>query len=134
MTAAGGIRTGLAALAAVLTAAVGGTLAAGARPDAAGAMAAICGLAAAAGWIAPRWPSRSAAGAVSMGLAGTALRLLPPLATLAWLSTDAATGLRAAGAGDMLLFFYLTMLGSDIALTMALSPRVPGKRRQNQGN
>lgn len=134
MTAAGGIPTGLAALAAVLAAAIGGTLAAGVAADAVGAMAAICGLAAAAGWIAPRWPSRSPAGAVSMGLAGIVLRLLPPLATLAWLSTDAGARLRAAAAGELLVFFYLTMLGSDIALTMASSPRVLGKRGRNQGN
>ena len=69
-----------------------------------------------------------------MGLAGTVLRFLPPLATLGWLSTDAGAALRAASARELLLFFYLSMLGSDIALTIALSRGVTGNRGRNQGN
>jgi hypothetical protein len=95
-------------------AAVGLVLAADAggqqRLAAVGLAAAITGAGGIAGWlvarVSRRWgPPMAAAG----GLAATALRLLPPLITLAWI-TAARPQVAEDGLGGLLVGFYLSML------------------------
>lgn len=75
-----------------------------------------CG-AALTGWGVTRWPWRSASLAVAASLAGVVARIMIPLAALAWLQTS-GSDLRAAGADRWLVVFYLTLLATDIALTI----------------
>lgn len=85
------------------------------RLDAVVFAAAVAGVGSVAGWLASRRMASSPAGAVGGGLAATALRLAPPLAGLAWLST-AGGELRRAGADSLLVIFYLTLLATSIFL------------------
>lgn len=78
--------------------------------------AAITGGGSVAGWLVARLsrqhgPAMAAAG----GLAATALRLLPPLAALAWTSA-AKPAMAEAGLSGLLVGFYLTMLAVAIFL------------------
>lgn len=68
------------------------------------------------GWLVARWGRDRAAGtAVAAGLGATLLRIAPPLAALAWLGGPGRP-LRDAGAGSVLVAFYLLLLAVDIVL------------------
>lgn len=116
-----GRRAGLLILGGVLAAAAGVALAVGhgrpGWPRAVAFAAATTALGACGGWLASRWPSTSPAAAVGGALAATLLRLLPPLAGLAWLGAGGAE-LRQAGAGGLLVVFFLTALATAVFLDM----------------
>lgn len=70
------------------------------------------------GWLLARRPRRTPAAAVASGLGAVGMRVMLPLAGLAWLqATDGP--LRGAGAANLLLVFYLVMLFTDISLHVA---------------
>jgi hypothetical protein len=78
-----------------------------------------------AAWLVGLWQSTTPAGRVTASLAALALRLFPALVALAWLQTAGAE-LRAAGAGELLVFFYLTALAVDLVRTiMKASGKAP---------
>ena len=97
-------------------------------------VAAVCGVSSLGGWIVARLGAGGPALAVSGSLGGIALRLLLPLLLLGWLSVDPATApeagrLRAAGAGGLLVVFYLTLLATDILLHIMWGPKGPLRPR-----
>jgi hypothetical protein len=67
------------------------------------------------GWFLARLPARDPARAVAGALASVALRILPPLVALGWLST-AGEHLREAGAAGLLVAFYLVLWATDLLL------------------
>jgi len=83
------------------------------------------------GWLVARWGrDRGAGTAVAAGLGATLLRIAPPLAALAWLGGPGLP-LRDAGAGSVLVAFYLLLLAVDIVLHIMVprdrSPRTTPK-------
>lgn len=116
---------GVAILAGVLAAAVAVALACGdgraAWWQAVGFAAAVTAVGGIGGWLAARRPAANPAAAVAAGLGATALRLIPPLAALAWLS-DRGAPLREAGAGGLLVVFYLVLLATAILLHIMVAP------------
>jgi hypothetical protein len=66
---------------------------------------------------------------VAGGLAAAGFRLFLPLAALVWLQGGGA-GLRAAGAGGLIVGFYLALLATDIFLHIMGSSR---DRRRSGG-
>ncbi len=86
----------------------------------------VTGTGAIAGWLVARCTRRGNPAAVaSGGLAATALRLLPPLLALGWISA-AEPELAQAGAGGLLVAFYLTML--VVAILLHLLETREGRR------
>lgn len=104
-------------------------------------VAAVCLAAAVAGWLLARLGDRLAANpsagrhglAVAIGLGGVALRLLLPLAMLAWLRSTVG-GATAAGADRMLLGLYLSLLATDIVLTIIGRSRSAPGRGHSEAN
>jgi len=97
-------------------------------------VAAVCGVSSLGGWIVARLGAGGPALAVSGSLGGIALRLLLPLLLLGWLSVDPTTApaagrLREAGAGGLLVVFYLTLLATDILLHIMWGPKGPLRPR-----
>ncbi len=97
-------------------------------------VAGVCGVSSLGGWFVSRLGAGGPALAVSGSLGGIALRLLLPLLLLGWLSADpasipAAGRLRAAGAGGLLVVFYLTLLATDILLHIMWGPKGPLRPR-----
>jgi len=90
--------------------------------------AAICLPGALGGWIAPRLAGREPALAVAGSLAGTALRIFPPLAALAWLSAG-HSGPSGPDARPLLTVFYLVLLATDILLNIMLGHAPRGGKR-----
>jgi hypothetical protein len=93
-------------------------------------VAGVCGVSSLGGWFVARLGAGGPALAVSGSLGGIALRLVLPLFLLGWLSADpaaipAAGRLRAAGAGGLLVVFYLTLLATDILLHIMWGPKGP---------
>ncbi|MFM8434898.1 MAG: hypothetical protein ACKOBP_06065 [Planctomycetia bacterium] len=84
------------------------------RRQAIGFAAATCLFGSVAAWAASLRPAGTAAGRAAVPLAAMTLRLAPALVALAWLQADGAR-LRAAGAGELLVAFYLAALGADVA-------------------
>lgn len=76
--------------------------------------AATCLLGNLAAWAIGLCPAGTAAGRAALPLAAVALRLAPALVALGWLQAGGAR-LRAAGAGELLVAFYLAALGADVA-------------------
>ncbi|MGI9178869.1 MAG: hypothetical protein ACR2IT_13560 [Pirellulales bacterium] len=74
-------------------------------------------------WLVGRQPATTPAGRVTSALAAMALRLFPALVALAWLQTGGAA-IRAAGGGELLVFFYLAALAADLVQTIVVSSRV----------
>jgi hypothetical protein len=70
------------------------------------------------GWVLARRPVDGPAQAVAGPLAAVVVRILPPLAALGFLATQRGGGIRAAGAGPMIVGFYLVLLVTDILLHM----------------
>jgi hypothetical protein len=77
--------------------------------------AAVAGSGSILGWLATRRATRSPAAAVGGTLAGTLLRLGPPLAGLAGLGAAGGDLLRG-GADRLLVVFYLVLLATTIFL------------------
>ena len=69
-----------------------------------------------AGWLLAQPGVGGPAKSVAKPLAAVAVRILPPLAALSLLGSARAEPLRAAGAGPMIVGFYLAMLATDILL------------------
>jgi hypothetical protein len=97
-------------------------------------VAGVCGVSSLGGWIVARLGAEGPALAVSGSLGGIALRLLLPLLLLGWLSVDPTTApaagkLREAGAGGLLVVFYLTLLATDILLHIMWGPKGPLRPR-----
>ncbi|RLS82457.1 MAG: hypothetical protein DWI05_03345 [Planctomycetota bacterium] len=125
-------------LLAVLALLAGGAIAHGGPSRAGGAewqravavVAGVCGASSLGGWFVARLGAGGAALAVSGSLGGIVLRLVLPLLLLGWLSVDPATApgagrLREAGAGGLLVVFYLTLLATDILLHIMWGPKGP---------
>jgi len=93
----------------------------------------VCLAASLAGWIVARWPRRSPAMRLAGGLAGLCVRIMPPLAALAWLRV-ADEGWRGSGADRLLLAFYLSLLATDIILNIMEMERSGGRRGGNAAN
>ncbi len=68
-------------------------------------------------WFAGLWPATTPAGRVTASLATVALRIFPALVALAWLQAGGAE-LRAAGAGELLVIFYLAALAVEVIRTI----------------
>jgi hypothetical protein len=62
-------------------------------------------------------PATTPSARVAMGLAASGLRLFPALIALAWLQAG-GRDLRDAGAGGLLVAFYLLALAVDVAGTI----------------
>ncbi|MEN9666835.1 MAG: hypothetical protein RLZZ326_3198 [Planctomycetota bacterium] len=97
-------------------------------------VAGVCSLSSLGGWFVARLGAGGAALAVSGSLGGIVLRLVLPLLLLGWLSVDPATApgavsLREAGAGGLLVVFYLTLLATDILLHIMWGPKGPLRPR-----
>jgi len=97
-------------------------------------VAGVCGVSSLGGWFVSRLGAGGPALAVSGSLGGIALRLVLPLLLLGWLSVDPALdpragGLREAGAGGLLVVFYLTLLATDILLHIMWGPKGPIRPR-----
>ena len=113
---------GMAVQAAVLALAAGIAWTAGAdrpgRAEAVGFAAAVCLGGGVAGWAVAQWRGTTPAARVAAALAVVALRIFPALAALGWLQTPAGLRLREAGAGGMLVAFYLAVLAADVILNI----------------
>lgn len=73
----------------------------------------VCLVGAVAGWVVTLRPVTTPMGRVTAALAGVSLRLFPALLALGWLQAGGAD-LRAAGAAELLVIFYLAMLAGEI--------------------
>jgi hypothetical protein len=108
-------------LLAVLAVAVAGALATGdATPGRRRAVcfaAGICLVTSLGAWLVGRATPADPARAVGLGMAAVGLRIFPLLVALGWLQV-AGGSLRADGAGEWLLVFYLALLATDILLHM----------------
>ena len=120
---------GLASLAIPVTviavAALFATAAGSGRPGhgrAVGFAATVCLTGAVAGWMVTVRPALTPMGRVTASLASLSLRLFPALMALGWLQAG-GTDLRAAGAADLLVIFYLAMLAAEIVRTIIMSSR-----------
>ncbi len=97
-------------------------------------IAGVCAASSLGGWFVARLGARDPALAVSGSLGAIALRLVLPLMLLGWLSADPAAvsvagKLREAGAGGLLVVFYLTLLATDILLHIMWGPKGPIRPR-----
>ena len=111
----------------VLLAAVAIALAIGGGPRWPEAVAFAAGVslfAAAAGWLVARLAPRDPALAVAANLGAVTLRIVAPLVALGWLNSG-GKGLLSAGAGGLLVAFYLTLLATDIVLNIMMAPQAP---------
>ena len=110
---------GVVVLGGVLAAATALALAVGhGRPrwtEAVAFAAAVAGGGNLAGWLFARRAAASPASAIGGALAATILRILPPLAGLAWLGAG-GQDLRRAGADGLLVGFYLALLATAVFL------------------
>ena len=84
--------------------------------------AAICLPGSLAAWIVARVPTPIPARAVAASLAAMALRIIPPLVGLAWLSSG-GQGSFPTGIGGLLVVFYLALLATDLLLHIMASGR-----------
>jgi len=131
----GTARSGLAVTVAALAIAAGGAWLVGpGTPDRRQAVvfaAGICLLGSFGAWAVGLRPAATAAGRAARPLAAMALRLGPALAALGWLQAEGSR-LRAAGAGELLVVFYLAALGADITRIM-IGGRNSGPRPRGEG-
>lgn len=124
MSEAGKTLAGAAALLAVLAVGIAVADAAGdGGPDhrrAISLAAAVAGTGALAGWLVGRMGrGHRAAIAVAASLGAVLVRLLPPLAGLAWITASEGPA-RRAGAAGLLVSFYLALLAADVVLTVVM--------------
>ncbi|NDC63329.1 MAG: hypothetical protein EBZ59_04925 [Planctomycetia bacterium] len=100
-------------------------------PEAVGFAALVCLVSGLGGWLAARRKPADPAQAVAGALAASALRIMLPLAALAWLPARAAP-LRDAGADRLIVAFYLPLLATTILLHMMDGSR--SRRRSPETN
>jgi hypothetical protein len=108
---------------AVLGLASGLALAGRGEPDRVRAVAfalGVCLAGAMGSWLVSLWPAVTPSARVTAALGTVALRILPALMGLGWLQTGGSE-LRAAGAGGMLVAFYLVTLAADVVRTIMRS-------------
>lgn len=101
------------------------------RRQAIGFAAATCIFGNVAAWAVGLRPAGTAAGRAALPLAAMTLRLAPALAGLAWLQSGGAR-LRSAGAGELLVTFYLAALGADV-VRIIIGGRNSGPRPRGGG-
>lgn len=119
----GGFRLpGAAVTVAVLATEAGAAWAFGRDPAAITFAAGVTLLGLVGGWVAANWPANTPWARVTSGLATVALRILPALVALGWLQAGGGT-LRDAGAGGLLVLFYLTALAVEITRTIMAASR-----------
>lgn len=99
------------------------------RSEAVAFAAAICLPGAMAAWLLAQLPAPNPALAVATPLAGIALRIMPPLVALAWLSTR-KSGPLDAGAAPILVAMYLAMLATDILLHIVVRGSAEADKNQ----
>ena len=92
-----------------------------------------------AGWLIAQQKVSGPAKAVAGPLAAVAVRIAPPMAALGLLTAERFAPLKAAGAGPMIVGFYLAMLATDILLHIMLgrshtraSPPIPAPTDHSQ--
>lgn len=85
------------------------------------------------GWCTTRCFVGSPSLAVAGAMAGLLLRIMIPLAALAWLQTR-GTFLALAGAGGLLTALYLTLLATDILLHIMMPPAIAERFRTVEQN
>lgn len=103
------------------------------RGDAVAFAAGVCCMAIGGTWIAARRPGGTPAARTVASLGVVCLRVFPALAALGWLQTRGGT-LRDAGAGELLVIFYLVVLAVDLILNIMGSgggPANPGSKAAN---
>jgi hypothetical protein len=79
--------------------------------------ATVCFTGACAAWCVGLWPATTPSARVTASLGTVALRIFPALFALGWLEV-AGADLRAAGAGELLAFFYLAVLAAEVIRTI----------------
>lgn len=79
--------------------------------------AGVCLTGAVGSWFVGLWAATGPAARVTAALGTVTLRIFPALVALGWLQV-AGTELRAAGAGEMLVTFYLASLAADVIRTI----------------
>lgn len=128
---------GLFTIVAVLAAAAAGAAVLGwERPrhfEAVGFAAGVCLAAAVGGWLVARCATGGAAARVGGSLGIVLVRTFPALLALGWLQAG-GRGLRDAGAGGLLVAFYLVVLAGDVILNIMGSngkPPAPGGKSLN---
>ena len=99
------------------------------RSEAGAFAAAICLPGALVAWLLAQLPARNPALAVATPLAGIALRIMPPLVALAWLSTR-KSGVLDAGAAPILVALYLALLATDVVLHIVARRSATGDKNQ----
>ncbi len=87
------------------------------HPQAVAFAAGVCVAGGIAGWLVCLRPAVSASTRVAAVLGTVAVRILPALLGLAWLQKDGGE-LRTAGAGGLLVAFYLAALAADLIRTI----------------
>jgi len=101
------------------------------RRQAIGFAAATCIFGSVAAWTVALRPAGTAAGRAALPLAAMMLRLAPALVALAWLQAGGSE-LRAAGAGELLVIFYLAALAADLT-RIIIGERNSGPRPRGGG-
>ncbi|MEX0671220.1 MAG: hypothetical protein WD060_12280 [Pirellulales bacterium] len=79
--------------------------------------ATVCFTGACGAWLVGFWPAATPSARVTASLGTVALRIFPALFALGWLQV-AGADLRAAGAGELLVVFYLAALAADVIRTI----------------
>lgn len=79
--------------------------------------ATICFVGAIGAWFVGLWPVTTPSARVTASLGAVALRIFPALVALGWLQV-AGADLRAAGAGELLVIFYLAALAAEVIRTI----------------
>lgn len=93
--------------------------------------AAVCLAGTVGAWLAASRPTDTAIARTVVPLSAMAMRLVPALAALAWLQT-AGAAMRAAGAGRLLVIFYLATLAVDVIRTI-IGRGNPDRRPRGDG-
>jgi hypothetical protein len=95
--------------------------------------AGVCLVVVAGAWIAARRPGATPAARTAAALGVVCLRIFPALGALGWLQTRGGS-LREAGAGQLLVIFYLVVLAVDLVLNIMGGrggPAQPGSTAAN---
>ena len=103
------------------------------RSDAVAFAAGVCLVAVGGAWIVARRPGGTPAARTAAALGVVCLRIFPALAALGWLQTRGGM-LRDAGAGELLVIFYLVVLAVDLTVNIMGSRRGPANPGSKAAN